>query len=73
MGAVKLILEELVHLGYDSESALNMTIVDIQHILEEKISEAEYEMEMRIDSYIESQVDEAQDQKAVEVAEMLGG
>jgi len=73
VGAVKLILEELVHLGYDSESALNMTIVDIQHILEEKISEAEYEMEMRIDSYIESQVDEAQDQKAVEVAEMLGG
>lgn len=73
MGAVKLILEELNHLGYDSESALNMTIVDIQHILEEKISEAEYEMEMRIDSYIESQVDEAQDQKAVEVAEMLGG
>ena len=50
-----------------------MTIVDIQHILEEKISEAEYEMEMRIDSYIESQVDEAQDQKAVEVSEMLGG
>ena len=73
MGAVKLILEELNHLGYDSESALNMTIVDIQHILEEKISEAEYEMEMRIDSYIESQVDEAQDQKAVEVSEMLGG
>jgi len=46
VGAVKLILEELNHLGYDSESALNMTIVDIQHILEEKISEAEYEMEM---------------------------
>lgn len=73
MSAVKRILDELVLLGYDSENTLNMTIVDIQHILEDRITEAEYEMEMRIDAYVESQVDERQDQKAVEVAEMLGG